>query len=170
MSSEWIFENVWGMSKEEVESEKEKIATDAKETHRLTQLEDEGNDPKVTQESFINGQPRYQSSFPLDEDEHEEGKLGRPKERTKYNTDKHVRDRDPLGKKAHLKGRDADRTIKHKYKGRSPLAKTEAAKGVAKTITKSMPRNSKNIIKETFKITNEVEPNMLDEQNLMDLG
>ena len=170
LSSEWIFENVWGMSKEEVESEKEKIATDAKETHRLTQLEDEGNDPKVTQESFINGQPRYQSSFPLDEDEHEEGKLGRPKERTKYNTDKHVRDRDPLGKKAHLKGRDADRTIKHKYKGRSPLAKTEAAKGVAKTITKSMPRNSKNIIKETFKITNEVEPNMLDEQNLMDLG
>ena len=37
----------------------------------MTQLEDEGNDPTVTQESFINGEPRYKSAFDLEEDEHE---------------------------------------------------------------------------------------------------
>ena len=172
LSSGWIFENIWGMSKEEIEAQHEGIAQDAKETHRLTQLEDEGNDPKVTQESFINGQPRYQSAFPLDEDdeEHEEGAIGRPKERTKYNTDKHVRDRDPIGKKARGKGRDADRTIKHKYKKGNPLAQ-ESKLSAVKALKNQMPfSKSKNIIKETFNnVDDQVEPNLLDEQNLIDM-
>jgi|21_taG_2_1085346.scaffolds.fasta_scaffold00254_20 hypothetical protein len=173
LSSDWIYENIWGMSKEEIESQNEGLAKDAKETHRLTQLEDEGNDPQVTQESFINGEPRYKSAFDLselEEDEHEEGALGRPKERTKYNTDKHVRDRDPIGKKARGKGRDADRTVKHKYKNGSALAR-EAKLSTAKSIKNRMPAGkTKNIIKETFSIKqDQVEPRLLDERNLIDL-
>jgi hypothetical protein len=126
-----------------------------------------------TQESFINGQPRYQSSFPLDEleeDEHEEGALGRPKERTKYNTDKHVRDRDPIGKKSRGKGRDADRTVRHKYKHGSPLAR-ESKLSAALAIKNQMPTATiKNIIKESFgKTDKKQEPRLLDEQNLIDL-
>tara|TARA_R110000744_G_scaffold202090_2_gene321107 strand:- start:602 stop:2038 length:1437 start_codon:yes stop_codon:yes gene_type:complete len=173
LSSQWIYENIWGMSKEEIESMNEGIAKDAKETHRLTQLEDEGNDPMKTQESFINGQPRYQSAFPIEEledDEHEEGALGRPKERTKYNTDKHVRDRDPIGKKARGKGRDADRTVGHKYKHGSPLAR-ESKLSAATAIKNQMPiATTKNIIKETFgNPDKKQEPSLLDEQNLIDL-
>ena len=173
LSSQWIFENIWGMSKEEIQSEVEGIAKDAKETHRLTQLEDEGNDPQVTQESFINGEPRYKSAFNLDEDEedeHEEGAIGRPKERSKYNTDKHVRDRDPIGKKARGKGRDADRTITHKFKGGGPLTR-EAKLSAAKAITNRLPGGkAKNIIKETFgDKSKRPEPTMLDEQNLIDM-
>ena len=161
------------MSKEEIESENDGIAQDAKETHRLTQLEDEGNDPTVTQESFINGESRYKSDFNLDEDEedeHEEGALGRPKERSKYNTDKHVRDRDPIGKKARGKGRDADRTVNHKYKSGSPLAR-ESKMSAAKAIKDQMPKGKvKNIIKETFgSKVKQSEPNLLDEQNLIDM-
>jgi len=173
LSSDWIYENIWGMSKEEIETQNEGIAKDAKQTHRLTQLEDEGNDPQVTQESFINGEPRYKSAFDLselEEDEHEEGALGRPKERTKYNTDKHVRDRDPIGKKARGKGRDADRTISHKYKNGSPIAR-ESKLAAAKAIKNTMPSTSvKNIIKETFNDkTKQAKSNLLDEQNLIDL-
>tara|TARA_R110000744_G_scaffold52709_1_gene112845 strand:- start:3261 stop:5126 length:1866 start_codon:yes stop_codon:yes gene_type:complete len=173
LSSQWIYENIWGLSVEEIEAQNEGIAKDAKETHRLTQLEDEGNDPQVTQESFINGEPRYKSSFPIDEDEddeHEEGALGRPPERTKYNTDKHVRDRDPIGKKARGKGRDADRTVGHKYKNGSALAR-ESKISAAKHIKNQMPdRLGRNIIKETFKTeANRLEPQMLDERNLIDL-
>ena len=169
LSSEWIYENIWGMTKEELEKEREEIANDAKETHRLTQLEDEGNDPMKTQESFLNGESRYGSAFEDVDEEHEEGKIGRPKERTKYNTDKHVRDRDPIGKKARGKGRDADRTIKHKYKNNSPLAR-EVKISKVDAIKHSMPKiKTRNIIKETF---NDNEPKLksrlLDEQNLID--
>ena len=169
LSSEWVYENIWGMTKEEILAQKEGIANDAKETHRLTQLEDEGNDPTVTQESFKDGKSRYQSAFEdVDEEEHEEGKLGRPKERTKYNTDKHVRDRDPIGKKSRLKGRDADRTVKHKYKSKSPLAR-EVKQSYANMVKGSMSKpNGKNIIKETFKIKDVVDSPLLDEQNLID--
>ena len=173
LSSRWVYENIWGLSVEEIESENDGIAQDAKETHRLTQLEDEGNDPTVTQESFINGESRYKSDFNLDEDEedeHEEGALGRPKERSKYNTDKHVRDRDPIGKKARGKGRDADRTVNHKYKSGSPLAR-ESKISAAKAIKDQMPNGKvKNIIKETFgSKVKQSEPNLLDEQNLIDM-
>ena len=111
-------------------------------------------------------------AMPLEEDdeEHEEGAIGRPKERTKYNTDKHVRDRDPIGKKARKNGRDADRTVKHKYKGSNPLSRTESKKSHVEAIKKQLPNKAKNIIKETFKNkNNKPEPSLLDEQRLENL-
>ena len=104
----------------------------------------------------------------LDEDEPETDRIGRPKERTKYNTDKHVRDRDPIGKKARGRGRDADRTVKHKYKSSSPLAR-EVKSSYANAIKDSMPKkNGKNIIKETFGVVEMPDQGLLDEHNLID--
>ena len=174
LSEDWVYENVFGMNKEEVEALTNEMVEDAKFQYRIEQITNEGNDPAKTHESFgtphdlaaaANGQKR-----PLDEDDPETDKIGRPKERTKYNTDKHVRDRDPIGKKARGKGRDADRTITHKYKHDSPLAK-ESKKSQAASITNAMPKvKTKEIIKETFGIRdNETQNGLLDEQNIMDL-
>ena len=162
------------MNDEEVQALTNEMVENAKFQYRLEQIVNEGNDPAKTHESFgtphdlaaaANGQKRV-----LDEDDPETDKIGRPKERTKYNTDKHVRDRDPIGKKARGKGRDADRTVTHKYKHDSPLAK-ESKKSQVASITNAMPKvKTKRIIKETFGIQDSnIENGLLDEQNIMDL-
>jgi len=52
LSQEWIYENIFRFSDDQIEDEKNKVVEDVKQKFRLTQIESEGNDPTVTSESF----------------------------------------------------------------------------------------------------------------------
>lgn len=54
-SNQWIYENIFEMTREEWQSEKEQIPEDLKHMFRLQQIKDEGNDPKLSGE--VKGTP-----------------------------------------------------------------------------------------------------------------
>ena len=147
ISEDWIYKNIFNMTKDQVNDERARIIDDIKQNFRKEQIENEGNDPAVTKESF--GTPHDLASMHQKrEGEMPEGGWpgsGRPKEATKYSTDKHPRGRDPIGKKALDKTFDVDASIKHTYKNNSPLTK----ENIINSVLDSLPNNKKILIEKT---------------------
>jgi len=147
ISEDWIYKNIFNMTKDQVNDERARIIDDIKQNFRKEQIENEGNDPAVTKESF--GTPHDLASM----HQKREGDMpeggwpgsGRPKEATKYSTDKHPRGRDPIGKKALDKTFDVDTSIKHTYKNNSPLTK----ENIINSVLDSLPNNKKILIEKT---------------------
>ena len=147
ISEDWIYKNIFNMTKDQVNDERARIIDDIKQNFRKEQIENEGNDPAVTKESF--GTPHDLASM----HQRKEGDMpeggwpgsGRPKEATKYSTDKHPRGRDPIGKKALDKTFDVDTSIKHTYKNNSPLTK----ENIINSVLDSLPNNKKILIEKT---------------------
>ena len=149
ISEDWIYKNIFNMTKDQVNDERARVIDDIKQNFRKEQIETEGNDPAVTKESF--GTPHDLASMHQKrEGEMPEGGWpgsGRPKEATKYSTDKHPRGRDPIGKKALDKTFDIDTSIKHTYKNNSPLTK----ENIINSVLDSLPNNKKILIEKTEK-------------------
>ena len=149
ISEDWIYKNIFNMTKDQVDDERASVIEDIKQNFRKEQIETEGNDPAVTKESF--GTPHDLASMHQKGDsEMPEGGWpggGRPKEGTKYSTDGHPRGRDPIGKKALDKTFDIDNSIKHTYKNNSPLTK----ENILNTVLNSLPNNKKILIEKTEK-------------------
>ena len=147
ISEDWIYKNIFNMTKDQVNDERARVIDDIKQNFRKEQIETEGNDPAVTKESF--GTPHDLASMHQKrEGEMPEGGWpgsGRPKEATKYSTDKHPRGRDPIGKKALDKTFDVDTSIKHTYKNDSPLTK----ENIINSVIDSLPNNKKILIEKT---------------------
>ena len=149
ISEDWIYKNIFNMTKDQVNDERAGVIDDIKQNFRKEQIETEGNDPAVTKESF--GTPHDLASM----HQRKEGDMpeggwpgsGRPKEATKYSTDKHPRGRDPIGKKALEKTFDVDTSIKHTYKNNSPLTK----ENIINSVLDSLPNNKKILIEKTEK-------------------
>ena len=147
ISEDWIYKNIFNMTKDQVNDERARVIDDIKQNFRKEQIETEGNDPAVTKESF--GTPHDLASM----HQRKEGEMpeggwpgsGRPKEATKYSTDKHPRGRDPIGKKALDKTFDVDTSIKHTYKNNSPLTK----ENIINSVIDSLPNNKKILIEKT---------------------
>ena len=149
ISEDWIYKNIFNMTKDQVNDERAGVIDDIKQNFRKEQIETEGNDPAVTKESF--GTPHDLASMHQKrEGEMPEGGWpgsGRPKEATKYSTDKHPRGRDPIGKKALDKTFDIDTSIKHTYKNNSPLTK----ENIINSVLDSLPNDKKILIEKTEK-------------------
>ena len=149
ISEDWIYKNIFNMTKDQVNDERARVIDDIKQNFRKEQIETEGNDPAVTKESF--GTPHDLASMhQKKENEMPDGGYpggGRPKEGTKYATDRHPRGRDPIGKKALDKTFDVDTSIKHTYKNNSPLAK----ENIINSVLDSLPNNKKILIEKTEK-------------------
>jgi len=97
ISKDWAYQNIFNMSKDEIDYQKTQLINDLKDRYRYRSIEDEGNDPAMQSE-------------PTDvEDELEELKTelkdkgGRPREGNTYGKDKHPYGRDPLGAKENHK-------------------------------------------------------------------
>ena len=97
ISKDWAYQNIFNMSKDEIDYQKTQLINDLKDRYRYRSIEDEGNDPAMQSE-------------PTDvEDELEELKTelkdkgGRPREGNTYGKDKHPYGRDPLGAKENQK-------------------------------------------------------------------
>jgi len=160
LSTDWIFHNVFGLSKDEMETERVKLINDLKDTFRYNSIEQQGQDPanppKPTNvEEEINNikeklQAEKNGETMIDELDAEKDKGGRPREGNTYGKDKHPLGRDPLGNK------ENEKSIKRetRYSSTAKLAR-EYVNGISS--------KKKMILKEkTDKST------FLDENNLLD--
>jgi len=164
-SSDWIGDKIFQMSEDQINDQRDLIAEDVKRLFRYNQIENEGNDPAISGESY--GTPHDLASVysdsskkdpnldvPDEYDEFEKTKLGRPKEKASiYGTDKSAFGRDAMGSKG--------------MKPESPLDKTRTDKVkpfALESLKSSMNKKSKKIMIFEQK---ESESTLLDEINII---
>ena len=107
-SKDWVYTNIYGLSPDQYEDEKEAMADDAMHKFRISQLENEGNDPMESGISYgtphdlasLYGNKRDKAVGPAQVPTgYDEKDPGRPVEDpSKYGTDRSNFSRDPLGK------------------------------------------------------------------------
>jgi hypothetical protein len=186
LSMNYIYSNIFNLSEDEAEFEKNQIIEDIKLQFRQKQIESEGNDPAITKESF--GTPHDLATMnifggknvrQINDIEVPDGGwpgAGRPPEhRSTYGTDASSFGRDPLGKKDISKTLNVNRSPKHNYKGGSPLTTEgqELSKEFSNLLDSmsGMKMKTKSIISESLKPSAQNEnnePNLLDESNLLE--
>jgi hypothetical protein len=160
LSEDWIYENIYGIVKDEVSLERDKVVEDTINQYRHDMIQQEGKDPAKQPSVAEEAKKKNKETLKAANDTRKtrDGKsdadVGRPKENQYYGTDNGSRGRDPLGKeKVKRDSKNKDRSIKHKYKHGSPLAREIA--------------QSMNMFKtKKSKLTEDA--GMLDESNLID--
>jgi len=140
LSTDWVYQNVFNMSKDTIDEERVKLINDLKDRFRYNAIEQEGNDPAEQKEPTDVEQE-------LEELKNEiANKGGRPREGNTYGKDKHPYGRDPLGNKENEKERKRE-------------TRTNNASRLAKEY-KDRIHYSKKVLTENT--------SMLDENNLLD--
>tara|TARA_R110001592_G_scaffold12397_3_gene59202 strand:- start:4809 stop:6695 length:1887 start_codon:yes stop_codon:yes gene_type:complete len=134
-SERYIYENVFGMSQDEWNTEQEQVIEDLKEEFRKEQIKTEGNDPQKTNKSF--GTPHDIAQMHMQGGEEAPGQQdegadnpvagpGRPKKYGSFGRANSDYGRDALGGKAQANAFATDKDpLQHNYRGGSPLS-TEA--------------------------------------------
>jgi hypothetical protein len=141
MPTDWIYDNVFHFSEDEIDEYRDLVIEDKKRQFRYKQVEEEGNDPAETGQAYgtphqlatIYGKGRYTqvpnapTDVPVgyDEDEPNIVKLpGRPQEKTSIrDTQQSPFGKDALGRKEYSSSDDGeDKYGKTNHKGGSPLA------------------------------------------------
>lgn len=177
-SLKYIYSNIFNLSEDEAEFEKNEVLEDIKHAFRQKQIENEGNDPAVTKESF--GTPHDIASMQIrgggkmiTDNEVPEGGwpgAGRPAKNLDYGTDNSPFGRDPIGRKDVGNTLKVNNSPKANYKGGTPLSLEN--KDIEKLIgsMSGIKIKTKRIISESLKpvTVKENEPNLLDENNLLD--
>jgi hypothetical protein len=185
LSLKYIYKNIFNLSDDEAEFERNEVIEDLKLKFRQAQIESEGNDPAITKESF--GTPHDLATMnlggsknvrKLNDVEVPEGGwpgAGRPPEHgSTYGTDASPFGRDALGKKDISKSMSLDKKISHSYKGGSPLAleSQELSRDMEKMIQSmsGIKVKTKSIISESLKKREEKkdESTLLDENVLLE--
>ena len=180
MSSDWIYKNIFNMDEEKIQKVRAGIIDDRKRIFRWDQIEQEGNDPFKTGQSF--GTAHDLAAMNLEGGDDEGGApggkqfgedfdipdggwegAGRPNEGPKYGKDSSINGRDPLGK---------DR--KNAAVNLSPKISTERVNN----ITSGIKLKSKRIISESLvnsdnndkkSVVEEDKNTILDEKNIKDI-
>jgi hypothetical protein len=132
LPTDWIYDHVFNFSQDEYDEYRDLLAEDQKRTFRYKQLEEEGNDPKVTGKSYgtphdlasLYGKGRmYSEPDNIPVGYGDDLKMGRPEEKsTTRNTQDDNFGKDRLGNKGMKKDDNESDSIKPEYKGNSPLA------------------------------------------------
>ena len=177
ISNEWMYENILNMSKEQWEREQVGVVKDLQQAFRHSQIEQEGNDPAKSHQSF--GTPHDLASLGKDhnkDDDPAENPVGRPDIGNSYASTKHYGGQDPLGNKDLSKTFRDPSPLKHNFRGNSPLKREQYSKDSVgmKTLVQSLNGRIKtrNIIKETLEdkpSSDSDKGTILDENNLMDM-
>jgi len=174
LPSDWVYDNLFHLSEDEYAEYRELIKEDTKRKFRLTQIENEGNDPLESGESYgtphdlatLYGQGRYNANpdgVPSGYDEKSE--LGRPKEKASIiGTQQDAFGKDRLGVK---RMKDTDKndsdSIRPSYKGGSPLAlEAKSVYFKNRSALESIPLPKKKLIFEHDK----QKESLLDERNI----
>ena len=157
-SKDWVYENIFGLSPDEYNLEKDQMVHDAMERFRVSQIENEGNDPAESGVSYgtphdlasLYGNKRDKAVGPAQVPTgYDEESPGRPVEDpTKYGSDKSNFSRDPIGKK----GLESDTVEKPANIGISERA----------TLKKSLQK----IVKKKQIIKEDEENGLLSEKNI----
>ena len=148
-SKDWIYENVFGLSPDQYSLEKDILVDDAMSAFRLSEIENEGNDPTESGMSYgtphdlasLYGNKRDKSTGPAQVPTgYDEKDPGRPVEKPQnYGSDKSNFSRDPLGKKGQSPARPPKPTETNKVT-------TFEIKNLKKSLQKL--QNKKQILKE----------------------
>jgi len=118
LSTDFIYKNIFNLSQEEIDFERNRALDDAAHIFRLNQIENEGNDPIESGESYgtphdlanvyANNRIKPTQDLP---DGYDENEPGRPKTKlSDYGSDKSNFSRDPLGKSGMTADDSPDRT------------------------------------------------------------
>jgi len=146
LSSDWVFHNVFGMSEEEMDTERAKMVLDLKDRFRYNSIEQQGQDPaNPPQQTNVEEEIEKMKQEINDND-----KGGRPREGNTYGKDKHPLGRDPLGNKEN----EAER----KRETRTNESKRKLAQEYINGIS-----SKKKILSEKSE-----KSSLLDENNLLD--
>jgi|TARA_R110000787_G_scaffold7337_4_gene25155 hypothetical protein len=157
LPTDYIYEQIFHLSEDQYDEYRELIREDAKRNFRITQIENEGNDPSVTGQSYgtphdlasLYGKERMHGEPGNVPDGYDEKKtLGRPKEKAS-NIDKQdsAFGKDRLGKSGMKKDSESSNPLKHKYNGNSPLAlETKHLSKSQEDMLNKMPTNKKQMI------------------------
>jgi hypothetical protein len=173
MPSDWIYDKVFQFSEDQYDEYRDLILEDMKRTFRLSQIENEGNDPAKSGKSYgtphdlasLYGKGRNgvgDTSVPGGYDE--KRPVGRPQEKDSIvGTQKDPLGKDRLGSNEFGTLYTANKPEESGTpKGGSPLALAESSK--YKEMLKSIPRNDKQNIFEV-----EQESSLLDEKNIKNI-
>jgi hypothetical protein len=173
MPSDWIYDKIFQFSEDQYDEYRDLVAEDMKRTFRLSQIENEGNDPAKSGKSY--GTPHDLASLygkgrngtgtnPVPPGYDEKAPVGRPKEKASIvGTQDRALGKDPLGSKENgtlYTANIPDET--GTPKGGSPLALAESYR--YKNMLSLIPRGEKKIIFEA-----EEKSNLLDEDNIKGL-
>ena len=144
LPTDWIYHNIFHLSQDQYDEYRDQTVEDAKRQFRMTQIVDEGNDPKVTGKSYgtphdlalAYGKGRMGSNPENVPDGYgDDLKLGRPEESgTNRNHQDNAFGKDRLGTAA-MKKDDQEGYGTPNYKGGSPLALENAKSIFAKNKT-----------------------------------
>jgi hypothetical protein len=167
--TDYIYDYLFHMSEDKYDEMRDLVVEDKKRMFRLSQIENEGNDPVTSGQSYgtphdlasLYGKGRNDMGVPPAYNE--DIPVGRPQEKTSvYNTQKRVLGKDPLGKSREL---NPDGPNMPNPKGGSPLA-LETTKAI-------FAQNKQMLNEMVSKITifnkEDQGSSLLDESNLKDL-
>jgi hypothetical protein len=155
VSSDWIYDKIFEFSEDQVSEMRDLIAEDKKRIFRLTQIENEGNDPSESGESYgtphdlasLYGRDRLKDAG-LPDGYDETKVVGRPKEKSSiYGTQDSAFGRDAIGKKEMNAPMD-NNPLKHNFKGGSPLSLKER-KEINIFLGKGAKENEKDLLSES---------------------
>ena len=160
--TDWIYENIFHFSSDEYDEYRELVQQDAKRNFRVTQIENEGNDPIESGMSYgtphdlasLYGKGRMESDASNVPDGYNEKKpLGRPKERaSNIGKQDNAFGKDRIGRVGMRKDNDSSDSIKPKYKGGSPLAlETKNLSKSQEEMLNKIPKKKKQMIFEKDK-------------------
>lgn len=162
LPSDWVYDSIFHFSQDQYDEFRDLILEDKKRKFRLKQIEEEGNDPQESGESYgtphdlasLYGQGRYTSTKDDLPSGYDETKPGRPKEKNSiYNTQQSSFSKDPIGRKG----------IKE------PLEISEIGKINAKSIYSQLNNNIKSIPRKKLIFETKNKTNFLDESNIKDI-
>lgn len=169
-SSDWIGDKIFNMSEDQINQERELIIHDVERTFRYNQIENEGNDPSLSGQSY--GTPHdlatiYKANASGDmkgdvpDGFEDENPVGRPKEKASiYKTDASPYGRDPLGA-AGMKG---DSKNKRDVKVKAFALEVQTNRNVRQFKDLSHLMKKPQILTES----EELKTNLLDENNIID--
>ena len=143
LSTDWVYHNIFGISEDEMDTERAKMVLDLKDRFRYNSIEQQGQDPANPPE-----QQNVEEEIQKMKQEIVDNKGGRPREGNTYGKDKHPYGRDPLGNKENEKERKREDRVLN-------------------TNAKKLAREYINGISSKKKVLNE-KSDMLDEKNLLD--
>lgn len=155
VSSDWIYDKIFEFSEDQVSEMRDLIAEDKKRIFRLTQIENEGNDPSESGESYgtphdlasLYGRDRLKDAG-LPDGYDETKVVGRPKEKSSiYGTQDSAFGRDAIGKKEMNAPMDSN-PLRQNFRGGSPLSLKEI-KEINIFLGKGSKENEKDLLSES---------------------
>jgi hypothetical protein len=186
MPSNWIYDNLFHFSEDEIEEYRDLVMEDKKRAFRITQITEEGNDPAETGQAYgtphqlatLYGSGRYTNTpnapqdVPAGYDEKQKDIVrlpGRPEEKVSVkDTQDSPFGKDRLGRKEYSSSTDGeDKYGKTNHKGGSPLALESKAQFYKnKSMFDLMPKPEARKIN---LFENKEDSNLLSENNIIDL-